>query len=168
MAHFGIEEFNDDLKELDSLISQAKRPRIIEKLANLRKTVATEVNALREKEEQSKITRSETSSATQSTPRRFEFELTNYAWDQSDKFIKIFLALDGVQNTTEENVIVEFTDKSISSTITGVDNKDFKFAVKSLLYAINPSKSYRKIKTNAIVIYAKKEEESEYMISFNA
>lgn len=162
MAQITIEDINDDLKELDSIIAQAKRPRIIEKLAGVRKDLATELNAVREKAERAKTARNELAAGPPSAPKRFEFELTNFAWDQSDKFIKIFLSLDGVHNTAEENVIVEFTDKSITSSIAGVDNKDYKFAVNSLLFAIDPSKSYRKVKTNVIAIYAKKAEESKY------
>lgn len=101
------------MKELDSIIAQAKRPRIIEKLAGVRKDLATELNAVREKAERAKTARNELAAGPPSAPKRFEFELTNFAWDQSDKFIKIFLSLDGVHNTAEENVIVEFADKSL-------------------------------------------------------
>lgn len=99
-------------------------------------------------------------------PKRFEFELKNYAWDQSDKFVKLFITLDGVQNATDDNVNVVFADRSIALQITGADDKDYKFEVQNLLDTIDVDKSYRKVKSNAVVIYAKKSTESEYKFVF--
>lgn len=137
------------------------RQKNIDALTTQKAAIEREIVATKREVERLERVAQNRASASSEAPKRFEFELTNYAWDQSDKFIKIFLSLDGVQNTTEENVIVEFTDKSITSKIAGVDNKDYKFAVNNLLFAIDVEKSYRKIKTNAIAIYAKKLEESE-------
>lgn len=137
------------------------RQKNIDALTAQKTAIEREIAASKKEIERLERVAQNRASASSEAPKRFEFELTNYAWDQSDKFIKIFLSVDGVQNTAEENVIVEFAEKSITSKIGGVDNKDYKFAVNNLLFAIDVEKSYRKIKTNAIAIYAKKLEESE-------
>lgn len=157
-------QLSADLKELDNVILQLKREQNIDKLARVRKELADEIATVKKEVERvknEKAKKSDADIASGVTTKRFEFELTNYAWDQSDKFVKIFLALDGVQNAAEENVIVQFTDKSITLSVIGVENKDYKFAVNNLLHAIDVGPSYRKVKTNAIAIYAKKAEESK-------
>lgn len=157
-------QLNVDLKELDNVILQLKREQNIDRLARVRKELSDEIATAKKEVERvknEKASKSNADIAGSVATKRFEFELTNYAWDQSDKFVKIFLALDGVQNAAEENVIVEFTDKSITLSVIGVENKDYKFAVNNLLHAIDVGTSYRKVKTNAIAIYAKKAEESK-------
>ena len=37
------------------------------------------------------------------------------AWDQSDKFMKIYVTLDGVQNISAENITVECKDRYLMS-----------------------------------------------------
>lgn len=93
--------------------------------------------------------------------RRYESEITNYAWDQSDKFVKLFIGLDSVHDAAEENVVVTFTPNSILLKVADVQGKDYKFAINNLLHEIDVPASYRKIKTNSIAIYAKKATESE-------
>lgn len=91
--------------------------------------------------------------------KRYEVELTNYGWDQSDKFIKLFVTLDGVHGASEDDVLAIFSPSSIVLQIKGVNNKDFKLNINNLLEAIDVEKSYRKIKRNMVTIYAKKVKE---------
>lgn len=91
--------------------------------------------------------------------KRYEVELTNYGWDQSDKFIKLFVTLDGVHGASEDDVLAIFNTSSIVLQIKGVNNKDFKLNINNLLEPIDVEKSYRKIKTNMVTIYAKKVKE---------
>lgn len=95
--------------------------------------------------------------------KRYECEISNYAWDQSDKFVKFFISIDGVQDATEENVVVTFTPNSIQLKVINVRNKDHKFEVKNLLHEIDVENSYRKIKTNSVAIYAKKAAEGDWI-----
>lgn len=156
-------QLNTDLKELDNVLSQLKREKNIDRLTRVRKELSDEIAAAKKEVERLKIAKANKCDAdTGATKKRFEFELTNYAFDQSDKFVKIFIALDNVQNTADENVVVDFTEKSIAVSVAGVDDKDYKFAVNNLLYKIDVGASYRKVKTNAIAIYAKKAEESKW------
>lgn len=138
------------------------RPRNIDAISLQKKRIETELSNLRE------LLMAENALGGNSAPkpastetRRYESEITNYAWDQSDKFVKLFVALDGVQNASEENVRVTFTPNSILLKVADVQGKDYKFAINNLLHDIDVSTSYRKIKTNSIAIYAKKATESK-------
>lgn len=91
--------------------------------------------------------------------KRYEVELTNYGWDQSDKFIKLFITLEGVHSASEDDVSAIFNPSSIVVQIRGVNNKDYKLNINNLLESIDVEKSYRKIKTNMVTVYAKKVKE---------
>lgn len=135
-----------DLAELNEIFENVKRPRNIDAILFQKKRIETEISNLRAQELR----------IANSDARRYECEIINYAWDQSDKFVKFFIGLDGVQDSPEENVVVTFTPNSILLKVTNVKNKDYKFEVNNLLHEIVVEKSYRKIKTNLIAIYAKK------------
>lgn len=146
-----------DIAELDSIVNQLKRQRNIDAISLQKKRLETELSNLRSQlAAEQKPANAVTSTATNITPKRYESEITNYAWDQSDKFVKFFIGLDGVHNASEENIVVTFTTNSILLKALDIQNKDYKFEVNSLLYEIDVEKSYRKIKTNSIAIYAKK------------
>lgn len=143
-----------DLAELNAISEKLKRPRNIDVISLQKKRIETEISNLRTQVD----TNSETPKVrtVNNEVKRYECEITNYAWDQSDKFIKFFIGLDNVQNSPEENVVVTFTPNSILLKVANVQNKDYKFEVNNLLHEINVEKSYRKIKSNSIAIYAKK------------
>lgn len=145
-----------DLAELNVISEQLKRPRNIDAISLQKKRIETEISNLRA--QLANTTNGETPKARSANveTKRYECEITNYAWDQSDKFVKFFIALDGVQDAGEENVIVTFTPNSILLKVINIQNKDHKFEVKNLLHEIDVDSSYRKIKTNSIAIYAKK------------
>lgn len=153
--------------ELDAISGQLTRPRNIDAISLQKKRIETELSNLREElnaENTISGNQEAASKPTSTESRRYESEITNYAWDQSDKFVKLFIALDGVQNATEDNVVVKFTPNSILLKVTDVQGKDYKFAINNLLNEIDVTASYRKTKTNSIAIYVKKSIESEYIL----
>lgn len=89
-------------------------------------------------------------------------ELTEYGWDQSDKFVKIFITLGGVQNVDESSVVTKFTDNSMNVQVSNLLGKDYGLIINNLLEPIDVIKSYRKIKTGMIAIYLKKVNEGRH------
>lgn len=148
------------MAELNTISEQLKRPRNVDAISIQKKRIETEITNLRA---ELAATNSETPKPRTATTeaKRYECEISNYAWDQSDKFVKFFISLDGVQDSTEENVVVTFTPNSILLKVINVHNKDHKFEVKNLLHDIDVETSYRKIKTNSVAIYAKKANEGK-------
>lgn len=149
-----------DLAELNAISETLKRPRNIDAISLQKKRIETEISNLRAQVDT--ILETPKVRIANTEAKRYECEISNYAWDQSDKFIKFFIGLDGVQNSSEENVVVTFTPNSILLKVANVQNKDYKFEVNNLLHEIDVDKSYRKIKTNSIAIYAKKTAEGKY------
>uniref|UniRef100_A0A1L8DLP9 Calcyclin-binding protein n=1 Tax=Nyssomyia neivai TaxID=330878 RepID=A0A1L8DLP9_9DIPT len=148
-----LEELRKDLEELVKLQEAAVRPKVKDALALERRRWETDLATL----QQNVLSSSASTPATTSTvPKRYIVELTNYAFDQSDAFVKLFVTLDGVQVVPEEGVTCEFTENSLNLLVKDLNGKDYNLIVKNLLEPIDVSKSYRKIKSDLVAIYMKK------------
>lgn len=98
----------------------------------------------------------------------YNVELNEYAFDQSDKYVKIFVTLKDAQKLQETDVTTNFTLHSMRLSVINLNDKDYSLTIKNLLHEINVEKSYSKIKTDMIAIYLKKQKEClnwEYLTS---
>lgn len=151
-------QLTKDVTELKALATQARRQRSKDVLAIEIRRLDTELAALRSQ------LPSPTVSVVPSafTPaKRYQSELTQYAFDQSNKFVKLFVTLDGVEKCSEENVRAVFTESSITLTVLDLNNKDYQLKINNLLQPIDVSSSHRKLKPGMVVIYAKKATEGK-------
>lgn len=156
-------QLNEDLKEWKLLEAQAKRNKVKDCISIEIKKLETAIGEL----EVASSTNSSAAAkkcnqmpiAAPTTVKRYEVELTNYAWDQSDKYLKLFITLDGVQNVGESNVQCEFSTNSVRLMVYGLNDKNYKMIINNLLEPIDTEKSYRKVKSNMVSIYAKKQKE---------
>lgn len=158
-----MKQLTKDLAEIETFIGQVKRQRNIDALSLQKKRIETDITTAREQivqNESSKTTANTVTNASAQS-KRYESEITSYAFDQSDKFVKFFLSLDGIGPNDDAKVTATFTANSIQLKVNDVQNKDYKFEVKNLLQKIDVEKSYRKVKANSIAIYAKKIAEGE-------
>lgn len=122
--------------------------------------IETDLVSLKEQSATAPVAASTTASVpTSSKVQRYEVELSQYAFDQSDKFVKLFVTLSGVEKCPEENVTVDFTANSLVLLVKDLNNRDYKLQINNLLETIDVAKSYRKLKTGMVVIYAKKQTE---------
>lgn len=101
------------------------------------------------------------SASSKPVAKRFVSELKNYAWEQSEKFVKIFVTLDGVTLANKDAQLdCNFEEKALSLIIrNATKDRDYSFIVKNLLETIDTEKSYAKIKTDMVAIYLKKTSE---------
>ncbi|GFT21162.1 calcyclin-binding protein [Trichonephila clavipes] len=84
-------------------------------------------------------------------------KLYNYGWDQSDKFLKIYLTMNGIQNFPADSVNADFQAKSIEMHILDEGKKiNYVLTVHNLLHPIIPAESYFKVKTDMVVVFLKK------------
>lgn len=117
-----VEELRKDLEEFKDLQSKAQRIAVKAYLETEIKRLTMQVQQL----EKPKIPASQDG---KNAPKRYVVELTTYAWDQSDKFVKIFIDLNGIQDidSPDENVITEFTEKSLKLSIINFKDKDYRW-----------------------------------------
>lgn len=149
-----ISQLEADLTELGSLLEKAERNRVKDVLTQERKKVEKELSVKKQQKEQLARRELDPSAASKAT---FTVKITNYAWDQSDKFVKIYLTLKDVQKIPSENVEVTFTERSFSVLVKELDGKNHQMNILNLLYPINEKESYKKIKTDMLLIMCKKQ-----------
>ena len=113
---------------------------------SLRK-LETEVTSLKEqqsRESEARVSDSREATAAREVPstmsKRQHKQLKDYSWDQSDKFIKVYLTnLPGLASLNKDNIKLEFTEQSVSVRIEDLGGKDFSFAIKQTAYPVNPA-----------------------------
>jgi calcyclin binding protein len=170
------EEILLDIEELAKLQQLAERPRVkdilaaeIEKLKSPEvavkpQTVSNEVNDTREASATaaaaSSVPAVVTSGVTKSTvvPKYYK-DITTYAWDQSEKFLKVYVTVNGVQKLSKENITTEFKNKSFRLRVENLDNSNYQCHVAFLWDDIVPADSYYKVKTDSILLMLKKAQE---------
>ncbi|XP_039443731.1 calcyclin-binding protein [Culex pipiens pallens] len=155
MSQANIDNLQLDLEELRNLAAQAKRSKVQQLLSIDIRKLETDLLACKQKQEASATT-TKPPAPVAGDCKRYRVELKEYAWDQSDKFIKIFVTVKDVQHVPEESVNAEFTANSFNLLINNLNNKDFTFVVNHLLFPIDPEKSYRKLKSDMVAIYLAK------------
>lgn len=68
-------------------------------------------------------------------------------WDQSDKYLKIFVTLKNVQSVPKEQVFCKLTERSMELHVENLENKDYLLVINKLLEPINIEESHWKQKT---------------------
>ncbi|CAJ1072209.1 calcyclin-binding protein [Xyrichtys novacula] len=149
-----INQLEADLQELGSLLEKAERKRVKEVLQQEQKKVEKELAVKRQQKEQQAKREADPSAASKAT---YTVKITNYAWDQSDKFVKIYLTLKDVHNIPSENVEVKFTESSFSVLVKELDRKNHQMTVLNLLHPIDEKDCYKKIKTDMVLVMCKKQ-----------
>ena len=153
-----VAELKKDAEEFGILLNEAKRRRVKDALIAAKHVVDMEIVNL---EIKANVTADRKDPGVNIKPKRYLVELTEYAWDQSDKFVKLFVTLNGVQDLDESNVTVTFTENSVNLLVKNIKDKDYTLVVNNLLNHIDVAKSYRKVKTDIVAIYMKKKVESQ-------
>jgi len=143
-----IEELKLDVEELELLLSQSTRLRPQELLKSEIKRINNVISKTVE-DAASKEVKVKTTNV-------YTKELNTYAWDQSDKFMKIYLTLKDVQTTSAENVTCDFKDSSFHLKVNNFGNINYSLHVADLSEDIVPSDSYYKLKKDTVLIMLKK------------
>lgn len=98
---------------------------------------------------------------TRTAPKRHYKEITTYAWDQSDKFMKIYVTLKGVQRLDKALVKTECTGRSVSLRVENLDGSNYVCRVAGLWGNIVADKCYHKTKSDTVLLMLKKEDETK-------
>ncbi|KAM9792041.1 calcyclin-binding protein [Syngnathus typhle] len=151
-----INELEADLVELGSFAEKAERKRVQELLKQEHKKVEKELATKRQQQEQQARRQTDPAASSSSSKAVYTVKITNYAWDQSEKFVKIYLTLKNVHMIPSEKVQVKFTERSFSVLVKELDGKNHQMSLLNLLYPIDEENSSTKIKTDMVVIMCKK------------
>jgi len=153
-----IDDLRADIAELEKLADLAQRSRIKDMLNMEIRKIQTSLLSLTEKEQISTNGQKPSVQAGVTTCKRPHKTITNYGWDQSDKFMKIYVTLNGIQKISVESVSCSFTDRSFKLSIVDFEGKDQTLGVTNLHANIVPGDCYHKVKTDMVLIMLKKTE----------
>ncbi|KAG7526995.1 hypothetical protein JOB18_047908 [Solea senegalensis] len=149
-----INQLEADLLELGSLLEKSERKRVQDLLKQEQKKVEKELSVKQQQKEQQAKRQADPSAASKAA---YTVKITNYAWDQSEKFVKIYLTLKDVHKIPTENVEVNFTERSFSVLVKDLDGKNHQMTILNLLYPIEEKDSFKKLKTDMVLVMCKKQ-----------
>ncbi|XP_067127255.1 calcyclin-binding protein [Centruroides vittatus] len=152
-----LEEMKKDLEELEILRQQAKRTYVKDFLCNQIQTLQNDI-----KKKEMFLATATSPESEKRSKQLCNVKIVNYGWDQSDKFVKLYVTLKNVQKLPSENIKTNFTTKSVELHVYDLDNKNHTFTINNLMGKIMPDKCYFKAKTDMVVIFLKKESSSNW------
>ena len=158
-----VQELKETKDEIQSLLSSATRPRIKKLLQDELQRVEREISFEEKRiESGSNEPELEEKKPAAKKPQVASTKITSYAWDQSPKFVKIYITLPEVETLPEENVSSKFTNSSIELRVLGLKGKNYQFQMIHLLHPVVPESSSVKIKTGKVSIMLKKAKEENW------
>lgn len=159
-----VQELRETRDEIQSLLSTATRPRVKKLLQDELALVEREINSEEKRTENpdegepcAKVEAEKKRTAKK--PQVTLTKITSYAWDQSSKFVKIYITLPEVETLPEGNVSSKFTSNSLELKVLGLKGKNYQFQMVNLLHPIVPESSSVKVKTGKLSILLKKSKE---------
>ncbi|XP_022784008.1 calcyclin-binding protein-like [Stylophora pistillata] len=147
-----IQELKETRDEIQNLYSTATRERVKKVLQDEMERVEREI----ETEEKS------AAKPAFKKPQVTLTKITSYAWDQSSKFVKIYINLEEVETLPEENVSTKFTSKSLELKVLGLKGKNYHFQIVNLLHPILPESSSVKVKSGRVTLLLKKDKDENW------
>lgn len=139
-------DIKKDVEEVEMLMSKSERNHVKNILQIELQKLQTELSEIMTDENQAK---SSVKSPQSQCPTSV---ITNYAWDQSNKYVKIYIDLKNVQHLPKESITSHFEERSMDLTVSNLDNKNYRFGVKRLAGTIIPAESFIKVKTDSFVV----------------
>ncbi|XP_064457655.1 calcyclin-binding protein-like [Ornithodoros turicata] len=147
-------ETRRDLVELRNLHTLAARPGVRQILAVQIEKLEAELNDLNAQADVKES--SDVSSRVSRESSAFDVKITNYAWDQSEKFVKFYVTLPGVHLIPAENVKTAFAERKMELRVLALENKNHNLTITNLMKDIMPADSYHKVKADTVVVFLRK------------
>lgn len=142
-----------------SLLKSATRKRVQDCISQELRKLEIEVTQLQD-EAMLKPVDLKPKSATANT---YTVNIRNYSWDQSDKFLKIYITLKNVQSLGKAAVITTFEKRGVQVMVHELDGKNYHLNITNLARNIKPDASYHKVKTDMLVVFLAKSEEHTWV-----
>ncbi|XP_053368381.1 calcyclin-binding protein [Clarias gariepinus] len=143
-----------DLKEVTRLLEMCERKRVQDVLSQEQKRIEKELAHKQQQRDQQ--AKRDSVDKTDTTVKGYTVKINNYGWDQSEKFVKVYITLNGVHTVPADNVQVSFTDRSFNVLVKDLEGKNYQMTVNNLLFPIVVEESSRKVKTDMVLVMCKK------------
>lgn len=161
MSPSRIDELKSDVDELSKLLSLATRPRVKDILSLEIRKLETDIIKLNDL---TSVNKQDTFTVAKAAAEKkcYDVKLTNYAWDQSEKFVKLFVTLKNVQTLESSQISCLFTRRSVELRVKGLEHRNYYLPINNLLMDIDENKSHWKVKTDMVVVFLSKVEPTHW------
>ncbi|KFO30659.1 Calcyclin-binding protein [Fukomys damarensis] len=156
-------KLQNDLEEVKVLLEKATRKRVRDTLTAEKSKIETEIKNKVQQKSQKKpefLDNEKPAAVVAPITTGYTVKISNYGWDQSDKFVKIYITLTGVHQVPAENVQVHFTERSFDLLVKNLNGKSYSMIVNNLLKPISVEGSSKKVKTDTVLILCRKKAEN--------
>ncbi|PFH32473.1 SGS domain-containing protein [Besnoitia besnoiti] len=82
--------------------------------------------------------------------------LTSFAWDQTDRAVKVYVKLQGVQDIPKDQVSAKFTTQTMDLEVRDLHSKNYSLSFKRLNQPIAPEGSTFRVKKDMVVVTLQK------------
>jgi len=152
-----IDELTRDCKELQSLLKSAVRLHVRELLAAEISVLQGKINNLQDKLKKKQENAAENSSGEKGEkPHVFTKKIQTYGWDQTDKLMKIYVQLAGIENVPKENIKLDVKSKSFSLLVCNLNKMNHNLSMPNLLEEVDPTSSFFRVKSGNVIVTLKK------------
>ncbi|CAI9611538.1 unnamed protein product [Staurois parvus] len=162
MFFFFSTQLQNDLEEVKQFLEKATRKRVRDVLFVEQRKLETEIANKQQQQTGESMEVSKPSAIVPPMSSMYTVKISNYGWDQSDKFVKIYITLKDIQNIPADNVQVQFTERSFELLVKDLNGKNHTMTVNNLLKPIAPENSSRKVKTDTVLLMLRKKSESKW------
>jgi len=155
-----IDDLKADVAELQQLEAQAQRPQVKDVLGMHIRKLQTTISSL-EETSAAGVSAEKPIAVVTAAVRRPHKEITNYGWDQSEKFMKIYVTINGIQNHSKDSIKCSFTKRSFKMQVENFEGKDHTLHVTNLHADLILEDCFHKVKTDMVLLMLKKQNAGE-------
>ncbi|CAD5228794.1 unnamed protein product [Bursaphelenchus okinawaensis] len=147
-----------DLEELVALRKQSSRP----KVQGLLDIEIQKIETALKNEKKTETSESKKQPATRvvSSSRPLK-KITTFAYDESDKFVKLYYTVNGIQSHPADKIEKKFEEESFYVRVNDLNGIDYEFVAQGLSYPIDVEKTVLKQKTDSLLLMLKKQKEGQ-------
>jgi len=153
-----LSELKGDVEELETILKNVSR-------SNVRTIIATEISSLKSKIDTCEAKLKEKSqakpSAEKQTPTLYTTKISTYGFDESNKFVKLYINLKNCDQLKSEQATCDFDESSFKFVAHNHLGKNHQLQIQKLAYKIQPTLSSCKVKSDNVIISLRKEKDGQ-------
>jgi hypothetical protein len=164
MDNKALETVQKDIEEVDRFILDSKRPNIQRILKEQHILLISTLKHEKERLAEYEKNKENTTSSTKVDSKVNYISLNKYAFDNSDKFAKVYFTDDfnGLKNHPKEKITSNFTETSFEVCVMEWKGKNLRFACGNLNKNINATDSYAKATASGLTVYLRKTKQENW------
>jgi len=139
-------ELSKDIQELQSLIETSERPNVRSVLDKTLKEWRVQLNTVKPS----------TVPLAESNAIRPLKKLTTYAFDEGDKYVKLYYHLPGAESLGASNIASTFLEDSFHVICKDLNGIDYEISARGFVQHVDPEKSIVKAKSDSLLVMLKK------------